>query len=572
VVAPSVMVMDGGPTDETGAGGRDGADGGDEIFRLVAARRAQAAADARALASAPYVCEALERLRAAIDDLQAVRWPAVGAEQMAAAVRVLYAQHSRLDAAVLAAVRALDDRDDVVPRARPKTAGARFLHHALGLDRRVAARHAITASLLFADAGDLSAVGHAYADGLITRGHVDIAATVHHRLHASVRDQLIPVVDPATGEQGERRCIAVVDAVLARQSQVVSVPELKQIADRLIEHLDPPTPDGAHERRYLHLSPLPDGSLVGKFACGPAQALAFQAVIAAAAAPQPGSAIDPDGTEHVLPDERTSAQRRMDALVDALNAAASGCGAGGTQTVGKPTDELLGATGVTDSDVQGQPDPPREGEEEIRGYPGVRRGPYPPAEIIVAATLDQLATALRLQRGAAGGDPPGPFPDPGPPDRTSVHDLHDTPGFARAQHGGPVHPDTLALLACSARLRAVIADPHGAVLHLGRASRLATPAQRRALLARDGGCVIPGCAVPGEHCDVHHPTPWASGGTTDIRNLAMVCPRHHSEIHEPGGWQIEMVHDVPWVRPPSWVQRDRPLRRNTTHGPRTGIR
>ena len=69
---------------------------------------------------------------------------------------------------------------------------------------------------------------------------------------------------------------------------------------RLVEHLDPPSPEGAHERRYLHLSQLPDGSLVGRFACGPAQALAFQAVIEAGAAPQPGRAVDADGVERDL--------------------------------------------------------------------------------------------------------------------------------------------------------------------------------------------------------------------------------------------------------------------------------
>ena len=56
----------------------------------------------------------------------------------------------------------------------------------------------------------------------------------------------------------------------------------------------------------------------------------------------------------------------------------------------------------------------------------------------------------------------------------------------------------------------------GAVLAMGRAIRLATPAQKDALIARDLGCVIPGCGVPGEHCEVHHVIPWAAGGPTDV--------------------------------------------------------
>ncbi len=83
--------------------------------------------------------------------------------------------------------------------------------------------------------------------------------------------------------------------------------------------LDPPRPGDAHRRRYLHLSRLPDGSLLGRFACGPAQALTLTTVLAALAGPRPGKAIDADGVEHDLPDERTPAERRMDALAEAVD-------------------------------------------------------------------------------------------------------------------------------------------------------------------------------------------------------------------------------------------------------------
>jgi hypothetical protein len=139
---------------------------------------------------------------------------------------------------------------------------------------------------------------------------------------------------------------------------------------------------------------------------------------------------------------------------------------------------------------------------------------------------------------------------------------HD--GFARAQHGGAVHPTTLALLACNARIRRVVLDEHGAVLHLGRAHRLATPAQKAALFARDVGCVIPGCDIPGDVCEVHHVAPWADGGATDIDNLVLVCPRHHVEVTE-GTWDVQMVNAVPWARPPAWALPTRPLLRNATH-------
>ena len=96
------------------------------------------------------------------------------------------------------------------------------------------------------------------------------------------------------------------DAALARYARAFTVPELARIADRLVQTLNPPSPDGAHQRRYLQLSPLADGSLYGKFFCGPAQALHLTAIITALAAPRPGSAVDADGVTIDLPDHRTA--------------------------------------------------------------------------------------------------------------------------------------------------------------------------------------------------------------------------------------------------------------------------
>ncbi|MGZ4611851.1 MAG: DUF222 domain-containing protein [Kineosporiaceae bacterium] len=416
-----------------------------------------------------------------------------------------------------------------------------------------------------------------------------------------MRDALVPVADPVTGEEREQRCIRVVDAVLARQARALTVPEAKRAADRLIEHLDPPSPEGAHEGRYLHLSHLPGGSLRGTFACGPAQALAFEAVIAAGAAPSPGSAVDADGIDHPIADERTVAQRRMDALTDALtstnaansaHAATTGAGAGaGSPASATGADQRPGEgpEDASERDELGVPDeeeaePAREGVAEIRHHPGVRSGPYPTAEILVTATLDQLAAALTLTRQAASAvDPPGLWPHPEPPDPPGRETapgggdhaddadhsggLEGVEGFAHAQHGGPVHPATL--VACSSRLRIVLLDRHGAVLHLGRGHRLARaeacPARPRHRLRHP--------RLPGARGTLRRPPRHPLGGrrgATDLHNLVLVCPRHHGEVDLDDTWEIEMIHGVPWVRPPSWAHRERPLLRNTTHRPHTG--
>ena len=135
------------------------------------------------------------------------------------------------------------------------------------------------------------------------------------------------------------------------------------------------------------------------------------------------------------------------------------------------------------------------------------------------------------------------------------------------EHAGLVDATTLELLACNATVRTALLAPNGALLDLGRSQRLATPPQKTALLARDGGCVIPGCLVPGDACDAHHVQWWQRGGRTDLENLALVCGRHHTEVHLEE-WEIRMLDGIPWVIAPRWIDRSRRLLRNAAHHPR----
>jgi len=89
---------------------------------------------------------------------------------------------------------------------------------------------------------------------------------------------------------------------------------------------------------------------------------------------------------------------------------------------------------------------------------------------------------------------------------------------------------------------------NGVVLHapgelnLGRTTRLANRAQRRALRATYATCAIPGCAVRFDLCKIHHVHWWRHGGRTDLDNLLPVCSRHHHCIHE-GGWEVQLAPD-----------------------------
>lgn len=76
-------------------------------------------------------------------------------------------------------------------------------------------------------------------------------------------------------------------------------------------------------------------------------------------------------------------------------------------------------------------------------------------------------------------------------------------------------------------------------LNLGRSTRVANRAQRRALHALYPTCAIPGCTVDFRLCPLHHVVWWRHGGPTDLGNLVPVCHTHHAAIHDEG-WHVAL--------------------------------
>jgi hypothetical protein len=107
---------------------------------------------------------------------------------------------------------------------------------------------------------------------------------------------------------------------------------------------------------------------------------------------------------------------------------------------------------------------------------------------------------------------------------------------------GPVPIETARRLLCDCEIGRVVVGPDGEILDLGRKQRTPSPAQRRALVVRDRGCVWPGCDRPAEWCDAHHLVWWDDGGSTDLDNLVLLCRRHHMLCHE-GGWTMFRAPD-----------------------------
>ena len=79
-------------------------------------------------------------------------------------------------------------------------------------------------------------------------------------------------------------------------------------------------------------------------------------------------------------------------------------------------------------------------------------------------------------------------------------------------------------------------------LDLGRSSRTANRAQRRALHALYPSCAIPGCRVRYSRTRLHHVRFWHHLGLTDLANLLPVCEHHHQRIHQ-DGWVMALAFD-----------------------------
>ena len=96
-------------------------------------------------------------------------------------------------------------------------------------------------------------------------------------------------------------------------------------------------------------------------------------------------------------------------------------------------------------------------------------------------------------------------------------------------------------LACTARILPAVLGGDSIPLDLGRARRLFSPGQRKALLIRDKTCRAEGCDVPGTWCDAHHLDPWSTGGRTDLDNGVLLCNHHHHRAHDTAGYRTDRL-------------------------------
>ena len=109
---------------------------------------------------------------------------------------------------------------------------------------------------------------------------------------------------------------------------------------------------------------------------------------------------------------------------------------------------------------------------------------------------------------------------------TTLKELEAGTGKALTGGGTLLPMSDVIRLAGHAHLYLAIFD-NGKALALYHTKRLASPAQRIMLHAKDRGCSFPNCDVPGYLCEVHHVRPWATTHATDIDNLTLACGPNH---------------------------------------------
>ncbi|WP_120494472.1 HNH endonuclease signature motif containing protein [Microbacterium phyllosphaerae] len=103
---------------------------------------------------------------------------------------------------------------------------------------------------------------------------------------------------------------------------------------------------------------------------------------------------------------------------------------------------------------------------------------------------------------------------------------------------------------CSGTIQRVLMD-EGRIIGITTTDRVFTVHQRRAIVARDKECLIPGCHVPASWCEIHHVVEHSRGGPTHTDNGVPLCWWHHRSLGA-SGWEIRMEEGLPQVRGPRW--------------------
>jgi hypothetical protein len=306
---------------------------------------------------------------------------------------------------------------------------------------------------------------------------------------ATVLTRLVGRIDQTALVESQPQLITVAAGMDPHQLQ-------QSVAHQLATHCEPVVEaeqTRAHDQRYLQHRREADGSLSGRFRLAAEDSETLLTVL------------EPLARRDREQDTRTAGQRRADALVELA-------------------DHALRHGTLPDA--------------------GGRR---PQLSYVLPA---DWATAQQAQATCTACGPRCPDHQPLTFTDTVTAALPGASGIraeqacATAAWTGPQTRTRIETLLCQARITRVLLTPTGQVQNLQPVRDSITPAQRRALAARDLGCTAKGCTRPPATCDAHHLHSRADSGPTTLDNLVLLCRRHHVLWHS-GKLQLHHLH-VPW--------------------------
>ncbi|GAA2158647.1 uncharacterized protein DUF222 [Humibacillus xanthopallidus] len=353
-----------------------------------------------------------------------------------------------------------------------------------GLSRADWLRHH-DASLTAGQAKAFVTVGTALADPRWARLRVLVATqqvTVGNAAQIiDFHGRTAPVADPDD--------LATALGDLLDQARQLRPEELARLVRHHTEQIKPPRDEDALDKgrrnaRGLWFTPPNATGMVGmRGVLDPEGAAIIKSAIDPLSLPRP----EKDKHGHTTaPDDRTPAHRRMDALLAMLQrAVASGDGV--------PTTDKAKVVVLIDLDT------------------------------LLTDLGDDIPDAFRRKPGAATGSGAGGRGRAG--HRAGA-------GTGTTLSGDVLSPGVVRRMACDAQIIPLVLGGDSKPLDVARRRRLFTRSQRLALAVRDKGCSWEGCTMPPSWCDAHHVTHWASGGPTNLLNAALLCPRHHTVVHD----------------------------------------
>ncbi|MGB8361082.1 MAG: DUF222 domain-containing protein [Acidimicrobiia bacterium] len=148
---------------------------------------------------------------------------------------------------------------------------------------------------------------------------------------------------------------------------------------------------------------------------------------------------------------------------------------------------------------------------------------------------NDVMTPLKIWPVTGWSTPTHPTVGGEKPQVVLLTDLPALQGIAGGTHetvdGDVIDVEMLRMIACDSSVSRIVLGPQGEILDTGRKTRVWSPAQRRAITARDRHCTADGCERRARHCDIHHMTHWADFGRTSVEEGRLLCRFHHTLEH-----------------------------------------